>query len=134
MSILQLNDIHIVEVLSFVNECRSGRIPDIYLDHDKVREIGLELRNNLTLNISRARADVVLRRCDIKGSRLRNTCRYFDTVNSLLFKMSFRECITKYFFKLYLIGWFSSCSIIHHFTASLNICIEHGPSFQSTQC
>ena len=32
----------------FVNECRSGRIPDIFLHYYKIRDIGLELRNNMT--------------------------------------------------------------------------------------
>ena len=91
MSILQLNDMHIDKVLSFVNECRSGRIPDILLDYYKVRETGLELRNHRTW----ARIDLGLSRCDIKGARLWNM--YFDTVNPLLHKKSCRNRITKYF-------------------------------------
>ena len=55
MLISQLNDMHIVKVLSFVNECRSGRIPNIFLDYYKVRETGLDLRNNRTLDIPWAR-------------------------------------------------------------------------------
>ena len=123
MSILQLNDMHIVKVLSFVNECRSGRIPDIFLDYYKVRETRLELRNNRTLNIPWARTDLGLSRCDIKGARLWNM--YFDTVNPLLRKKSFRKRITKYFVSKYI--WLIHPHCVSSFiisTATVNICIE----------
>ena len=117
LSILQLNDMHMVKVLSFVNECRSGRIPDIFLDYYKVRETERELKNNRTLDIPWARTDLGQSRCDIKGARLWNM--YFDTVNPLLNKKSFRKRITKYFVSKYI--WLirphcvSLCFIIYNF-------------------
>ena len=123
MSILQLSDMHIVQVLSFVNECRSGRIPDIFLDYYKVRETRLELRNNRTLDIPWARPDLGLSHCDIKGAKLWNM--YFDTVNPLLHKKSFRKRITKYFVSKYIWSIHPHCvssSIIR--TSTVNICIE----------
>ena len=100
MSILQLNDKHIVKVLSFVNECRSDKIPDIFLDYYKVRETGQEIRNNRKLDILWTRTDLGLTHRDIKGARLWNM--NFDTVNPLLRKKSFRKSITKYFVSKYI--------------------------------
>ena len=119
LSILQLNDMHMVKVLSFVNECRSGRIPDIFLDYYKVRETEHDLRNNRTLDIPWARTDLGQSRCDIKGARLWNM--FFDTVNPLLHKKSFRKRITKYFVSKYI--WLirphcvSLCFIIYNFNS-----------------
>ena len=123
LSILQLHDIHVVKVLSFVNECRSGRIPNIFLDYYQVRETEHELRNNRTLDILWANTDLGQSRCDIKGARLWNM--YFDTVNPLLHRKSFRKRITKYFVSKYI--WFISRHCVSSFiisTATENICIE----------
>ena len=100
MSILQLNDMHTVKVLSFVNECRSCRIPAIFFDYYKVRETRRELRNNRTLDIPWARTDLGQSRCDIEGARFWNM--NFDTVKSLLHKKSFRKRITKYVVSKYI--------------------------------
>ena len=123
MSILQLKDMHIVKVLSFLNECRSGRIPDIFLDYYKVRETGVELRNDRTLDIPWARTNLGQSRCDIKGARLWNM--YFDTVKSLLHKKSFRKRITKYSVSKYV--WLIRPHCVSSFiisTTTENICIE----------
>ena len=112
-----------VKVLSFVNECRSGRNPDIFLDYYKVRETEHEPRNNRTLDIPWARTDLGQSRCDIKGARLWNM--YFDTVNPLLHRKSFRKRITKYFVSkcIWLIWPHCVLSFIIS-TATENICIE----------
>ena len=123
MSILQINDMHIVKVLSFVNECRSGRIPDIVLDYYKVRETGLELRNIRTLDIPWAKTHLGLSRCDIKGARLWNM--YFDTVNPLMHKKTFRKRITKYFVSKYI--WLIRPHCVSSYMISadnVNRCIE----------
>ena len=123
LSILQLNDMHIVKVLLFVNECRSGRIPDIFLDYYKVRETEHKLRNNRTLDIPWARTDLGQNCCDIKGARLWNM--FFDTVNPLLHRKSFCKRIIKYFVSTYI--WLIRPHCVSSFiisTATENICME----------
>ena len=104
MSISQHNAMHVVKVLLFVNECRLGRIPDISIDYYKVRKTGLEIRNNRNLDIPWARTDLDWIRCDIKGARLWNM--YFETVNPLLHKKSFRKRIKRIFILIITRGQF----------------------------
>ena len=113
-SILQLSDMHIV--LSFENEGRSGRIPDIFLDCYKVRETGPELRNNRTLDIPWAGTNLWLSRSDIKGARLWEM--YFETVNPLIHKRSFRKRITKYFVSKYILLISPHCPHLSSFIIS----------------
>ena len=47
LSLLKIDDIHIAKVLSFVNECRSCRVPDMFVNYYEIRETGLNLRNQL---------------------------------------------------------------------------------------
>ena len=70
VSILKIDDGHIVKVLSFVNECRSCRVPEMFVNYYKIRETGLNLRNRSSLDIPWARTDLGLSRCDTKGARL----------------------------------------------------------------
>ena len=41
LSILNSIEIHIVKVLSFVNECRSYTVPEMFVNYYKIREAGL---------------------------------------------------------------------------------------------
>ena len=45
LSILKIDDVRIAKVLSFVNECRSCRVPEMFVNYYKIRETGLHLRN-----------------------------------------------------------------------------------------
>ena len=49
LSILKIDDVHIAKVLSFVNECRSCRVPDIFVNYYNIRDTGLNLRNKTAL-------------------------------------------------------------------------------------
>ena len=41
LSLLKIDGVHIAKVLSFVNECRSCRVPDMFVNYYKTRETGL---------------------------------------------------------------------------------------------
>ena len=56
--LLKVVDIHTVNVLSFVNECRSGRCPTLFSSYYHVREAGYELRQNDRLHVPMARTDI----------------------------------------------------------------------------
>ena len=92
LSLLKVVDIHTVDVLSFVNECRSGMCPTLFLNYYHVRETGYELRQNDRLHVPMARTDTGQSSCKIKGARLWNK---FNLVNHHLYKKSFRTTITK---------------------------------------
>ena len=79
LSLLKIDDIHIAKVLFIVNECRSCRVPDIFVNYYEIRETGLNLRNRSSLDIPWARTDMGLSRCDIKGARLWN--QHLQTTN-----------------------------------------------------
>ena len=51
LSLLKVVDIHTVNVLPFVNECRSGRCPTLFSSYYHVREAGYELRHNDRLHV-----------------------------------------------------------------------------------
>ena len=70
LSILKIDDVHIAKVLSFVNECRSCRVPEMFVNYYDIRETGLNLRHRSSLDIPWARTDLGLGRSDIKGARL----------------------------------------------------------------
>ena len=89
LSILKIDDVHIAKVLSFVNECRSCRVPEMFVNYHKIRETGLNLRNKSSLDIPWARTDLGLNRCDIKGARLWNN--HLQTTSQLLYKKSFHK-------------------------------------------
>ena len=99
MSLLKVNDIHKVNVLSFVNECRSGRCPNVFIDYFKIREAGYRFRQTDRLDTPMARTDIGQSRCDIKGARLWNS--NFNLVNPNLYKKSFRKRITKSYIENY---------------------------------
>ena len=99
MSLLKVNDIHKVHVLSFVNECRSGRCPNVFVDYFKIREAGYRFRQTDRLHTQMARTDIGQSRCDIKGARLWNL--NFNLVNQYLYKKSFRKRIMKSFTEKY---------------------------------
>ena len=84
LSILKVNDVHIAKILSFVNECRASRIPDIFVEYCRTRETGLNLRNRSSLDIPWARTDMGLSRCDVRGARLWNN--HLQTVTPLIYK------------------------------------------------
>ena len=99
LSLLKVVDIHTVNVLSFVNECRSGRCPTLFSSYYHVREAGYELRHNDRLHVPMARTDTGQSSCKIKGARLWND--KFNFVNPHLYKKSFRKTITKHFIETY---------------------------------
>ena len=53
LSLLKIDDVHIAiaKVLSFVNECRSCRVPDMFVNYYKIRETGVNLQNLSSLDI-----------------------------------------------------------------------------------
>ena len=66
LSLLKVVDIHTVNVLSFFNECRSGRCPTLFSSYYHVREAGYELRQNDRLHVPMARNDIDQSSCKIK--------------------------------------------------------------------
>ena len=72
LSLLKIDDVHIAKVLFFVNECRSCRVPDMFVNYYEIWATGLNLRNRSSLDIPWTRTDMGLSRCDIKGARLWN--------------------------------------------------------------
>ena len=100
LSILKINDMHTAKILSFVNECRSGRVPDIFVNYYKIRETGLNLRDRSSLDIPWARTDMGLSRCDVKGARLWNN--NLQAVNPLLHKKSFHTQVSKFLVSRYI--------------------------------
>ena len=89
LSILKINDVHTAKILSFVNEWRSGRVRDIFVNYYKIRETGLNLRDRSSLDIPWARTDMGLSRCDVRGARLWNN--NLQAVNPLLHNKSFHK-------------------------------------------
>ena len=72
LSLLKVVDIRNVNLLSFVNECRSGRCPTLFSNYYHAREAGYDLRQKDHLHVSRARTDIGHSSCKIKGVRLWN--------------------------------------------------------------
>ena len=99
LSLLKIDYVHIAKVLSFVNECKSCRVPDMFVNCYKIRETGLNLRNRSSFDIPWARTDMGLSRCDIKGVRLWN--QYLQTTNQLLYKKSFHKQLSKSLIRTY---------------------------------
>ena len=99
LSILKIDDVHIAKVLSFVNECRSCRVPEMFVKYYKTREIGLNLRNRSSLDTPWARTDLGLSRCDIKGARLWNN--HLQTTSQLLYEKSFHKQFSKFLTRKY---------------------------------
>ena len=95
LSILNIDDVHIAKVLSFVKEYRSCRFPEMFVNYYKIRETGLNLRCRSSLDIPWARTDLGLSRCDIKGALLWNN--YLQTTSQLLYKKSFHKQLSKFF-------------------------------------
>ena len=100
LSILKINDMHTAKILSFVNECRSGRVPDIFVNYYKIRETGLNLRDRSSLDIPWARTDMGLSRCDVKGARLWNN--NLQAASPLLHKKSFHIQLSKFLVSRYI--------------------------------
>ena len=84
LSLLKVVDIHTVNVLSFVNECRSGRCATLFSSYYHVREAGYELRQSDRLHVPMARTDIGQSSCKIIGARLSNN--NFNLVNHHLYK------------------------------------------------
>ena len=99
LSLLKIDDVHIAKVLSFVNECRSCRVPDMFVNYLKTRESRLNLRNQSSLDIPWARTDMGLSRFDIKGARLLN--QHLQTTNQLLYKKSFHKQLSNALIRTY---------------------------------
>ena len=100
LSILKINDMHTANILSFVNECRSGRVSNIFVNYYKILETGLNLRNRSSLDIPWARIDMGRSRCDVKGARLWNN--NLQAVNPLLYKKSFHKQFSKFLISIYI--------------------------------
>ena len=99
LSLLKVVDIHTLNVLSFVDECRSGRCPTLFSGYYHVRQAGYKLRQNDRLHVPMARTDTGQSSCKIKGARLWNN--KFNLVHPHLYKKSFRKTITKPFIETY---------------------------------
>ena len=96
LSLLKVVDIHNVNVLSFVNECRSGRCPTLFSNYYHVRE-AYDRRQNDRLHVPMARTDIGQRCCKIKGAMLWNNA--FNLINQHLYKNFFRTTITNILLK-----------------------------------
>ena len=88
LSLLKVVDIHTINVLSVVNECRSGRCPSLFSSYYHVRDAGYELRQSECLHVPRARTDIGQSSCKIKGARLWNN--KFNLVNHHLYKKALK--------------------------------------------
>ena len=99
LSLLKVSDIHDVNMLCFVNNCRATRCPETFCNYYQVRRTERELRNNDHLDVPRARTEMGLSSCNIKGAKLWN--KHFTTVNSYLYKKCFKAKVTKYFIEKY---------------------------------
>ena len=96
MTLLKIADIHTVNILSFVNECRAGRNPDIFKNYFTVSEATYDFRHKDRLFVPLARIALGSCRCAILGAKLwKNN---FDEVNQHLFKKLFRKRVTKMFY------------------------------------
>ena len=100
LSILKINDMHTAKILSFVNECGSGRVLDIFVNYYKIRETGLNLRERSSLDIPWAKTDMGFSRCDVEGARLWNN--NLQAVNTLLHKKSFHKQLSKFLVSRYI--------------------------------
>ena len=99
VALLKIADIHVVNILSFVNECRAGRNPNIFKNYFTVPEATFNLRHKDRLFVPLTRTELGSSRCAILGAKLWN--KYFDEVNPHLFKKSFRKRVTKSFIAKY---------------------------------
>ena len=84
LSLLKVSDIHNVNVLSFVNECRSGRCRALFSNYYHIREAGYNIRQKDRLHAPMARTDIGQSCCKIKGARLWSNA--FNLVNQHLYK------------------------------------------------
>ena len=66
LSLLNVVDIRNVNLLSFVNECRSGRYPTLFSNYYHAREAGYDLRQKDRLHVHMARTDIDQSCCKIK--------------------------------------------------------------------
>ena len=83
MTLLNKADIHTVNILLFVNECRAGRNPDIFKNYFTVREATYDFRLKDRLFVPLARTELGSSRSVILGTKLWN--KYLDEVNQHLF-------------------------------------------------
>ena len=95
VALLKIADIHVVNILSFVNECRAGRNPEIFKNYFTVREATYNLRHKDRLFVPLTRTELGSSRCAILGAKLWN--KYFDEVNPHLFKKIVSEASKKIF-------------------------------------
>ena len=116
LSILKIDDVHIAKVFSFVNECRSCRVPEMFVNYYKIRERGLNLRNRSSLDIPWARTDLGHSWCGIKGARLWNN--HLQTTSQLLYKKSFHKQFSKFLTRKY--NWFKITFVSHIFDSKLH--------------
>ena len=95
MTVLKIADIHTVNILSFVNECRAGRNPDIFKNYFTVREATYDHRHKDCLFVPLTRTELGSSRCAILGAKLWN--KDFDEVNTHLFKKIVSKASDKIF-------------------------------------
>ena len=113
LSLLKVVDIHTVNVLSFVNECRSGRCSTLFSSYYHIREAEYELRQNDRLHVPMARTDASQSSCKIKGARLWND--KFILVNPHLYKKKLQK---DYHETLY---WNLSLNLLHLITVCVHV-------------
>ena len=114
LSLLKVFDIHTINVLSFVNECRSGRGPTLFSSYHHVREAGHELRQSDRLHVPMARTDIGQSSCKIKGARLWND--KFNLVNHHLYEE--KKLWKDYHERLY---WNLSWNLLHLITFCMHV-------------
>ena len=83
LSLLKVVDIHNVNMLPFVNECKSGRCPTLFSNYYHIREAGYDLRQNDRLHVPMARTGIGQSCCKIKDAGLWNNA--FNLVNQHLY-------------------------------------------------
>ena len=94
-----LCSLKVADVLSFVDECRSGSCPNLFASYYHVREGVYDLRQNGRLHVPMARTGIGKSCFKIKGARLWDNKSNF--LNQHLYKKCFRTTITMHYIETY---------------------------------
>ena len=126
LSLLKVVDIHTINVtvLSFVNECRSGRCPILSSSYYHVREAGYELRRSDRLHVPMARTEIGRSSCKIKGAGLWNN--KFNLVNHHLNKKALERLSRNTLLKL-ITKFVTSYNILYAYFAIVMISYLSAP-------
>ena len=99
ITVLKIVEIHIVNILFFVNECRARRAANIFKNYYTAHEATYEFKHIDRLFAPLATTELGFNWCAILGAKLWN--RYFDEVNLHMFTKSSRKRVTKSFIAKY---------------------------------